>query len=129
MAEEIAFEVFGIPTPQGSKNVYRGRLVEAQSAKLKIWRQEVKDQAALAYTEELLEGALRLDVIFFMPRPKTVKRDRPIVPPDADKLLRGVGDALTGTIFRDDSQLVEIYAEKRYADERMPGAELKITVL
>jgi len=45
MAEEIAFEVFGIPTPQGSKNVYRGRLVEAQSAKLKIWRQEVKDQA------------------------------------------------------------------------------------
>jgi len=129
MAEEIAFEVFGIPTPQGSKNVYRGRLVEAQSAKLKIWRQEVKDQAALTYSGELLEGPLRLDVIFFMPRPKTVKRDKPTVPPDADKLLRGVGDALTGTIFRDDSQLVEIYAEKRYADERMPGAELKITVL
>ena len=129
MAEEIAFEVFGIPTPQGSKNVYRGRLVEAQSAKLKIWRQEVKDQAALAYTGELLEGPLRLDVIFFMPRPKTVKRDKPTVPPDTDKLIRGVGDALTGTIFRDDSQLVEIYAEKRYADDRMPGAELKITVL
>lgn len=129
MAETITFEVFGIPTPQGSKNVYRGRLVEAQSAKLKIWRQEVKDQATLIYSGELLEGPLRLDVIFFMPRPKTVKRDKPTVPPDTDKLIRGVGDALTGTIFRDDSQLVEIYAEKRYADERMPGAELKITVL
>lgn len=127
MEPPLEFEVYGVPIPQGSKNVYRGRLVEAQGAKLKIWREEVKTAAANHYTAEPLEGPIRLEVTFWMPRPKTVKRDLPTVPPDADKLLRGCNDALTGTIFVDDAQVVDCLLQKRYADERMPGATIRIS--
>lgn len=129
MESPIEFEVYGVPIPQGSKNVYRGRLVEAQGAKLKIWREEVKTTAGQHYTGELLEGPIRLEVTFWMPRPKTVKRELPTVPPDADKLLRAVNDSLTGTIFVDDAQVVECHLQKRYADERMPGATIRISRL
>lgn len=127
MEPPLEFEVYGVPIPQGSKNVYRGRLVEAQGAKLKIWREEVKTAAANHYIGEPLEGPIRLEVTFWMPRPKTVKRDLPTVPPDADKLLRGCNDALTGTIFVDDAQVVDCLLQKRYADERMPGATIRIS--
>lgn len=128
MESPVIFEVFGIPVPQGSKNIYRGRLVEAQGAKLKIWREEVK-LAAASHFSEPLAGPIKLEVTFWMPRPKTVKRDLPTVPPDADKLLRGVNDALSGTAFIDDAQVVDCLLLKRYADERMPGATVRISQL
>lgn len=66
-----------------------------------------------------------------MTRPKTVKRDFPIVPPDTDKLLRAVGDGIgqSGVIWGDDSQIVEIVASKSYADAQPAGAIIKITAL
>jgi Holliday junction resolvase RusA-like endonuclease len=74
--------------------------------------------------------AIRLSIRFGMPRPKdhlelrggryVVKMqhyyDRPAVAPDIDKLIRAVADALTGTAYRDDSQIVEVLASKVYAD-------------
>lgn len=35
--------------------------------------------------------------------------------PDADKLLRAVGDALTGVVYRDDAQLTTVVVRKRWA--------------
>jgi hypothetical protein len=35
--------------------------------------------------------------------------------PDADKLFRAVGDAMTGIVFPDDAQIVQFWARKRYA--------------
>jgi Holliday junction resolvase RusA-like endonuclease len=69
-----------------------------------------------------------------MPRPKTVpfaKRAWPIVPPDLDKLVRGVGDGIgqSGLIWGDDSQIIEILATKTYADGREPGAVIIIEAL
>lgn len=122
-------EVYGVPVPQGSKNVYRGRLVEAQGTKLKVWREEVKQAAAKVYQDEPLTGAIRLEVTFWMPRGKTVKRELPTVPPDGDKLLRAIGDSLTGTIYVDDSQITDCTIFKRYADDRMPGATIRISQL
>jgi Holliday junction resolvase RusA-like endonuclease len=74
MEQAVSFEVFGIPVPQGSKNVYRGRLVEAQGTKLKIWRAEIKRVAEQTFNQDLITGAVKLEVSFFMPRPKTVGR-------------------------------------------------------
>lgn len=42
----------------------------------------------------------------------------PTVYPDLDKLVRAICDALTGTAYADDSQVVEILARKRYAHDR-----------
>jgi Holliday junction resolvase RusA-like endonuclease len=85
-------------------------------------------------SQNIILGPVRLEVNFYVTRPKTVtmvKRPLPIVPPDLDKLVRGVGDGIgqSEVIWGDDSQIVEILARKFYADDRAPGAEIKITEL
>jgi crossover junction endodeoxyribonuclease RusA len=125
MEQAVTFRVYGVPVPQGSKNVYRGRLVEAQGKKLKDWRAEVKRVAEETYQGELITGAVELQVTFYVTLPKTVKREFPTVPADLDKLIRGVGDALSGSIYNDDSQIISISAHKRYGD---PAGAL-ITIL
>lgn len=85
---------------------------------------------------EALAGAIHLDAVFTFPRPKAHYRTgrhagelRPSAPlvhssrPDLDKLLRAVGDALTGIVWRDDSQVASIVASKVYGP---PGATLLV---
>ena len=129
----ITLEVFGDPAPQGSKKVVRGRLIEA-SKKLKPWRAAIEKACQPYAQENIYLGPVRLEVDFFLPRPpsiKMTKRPLPIVPPDLDKLLRAVGDGIgqSGFIWGDDSQVVEIFARKFYADDREPGAVINITFL
>ena len=129
----ITLEVFGDPAPQGSKKVVRGRLIEA-SKKLKPWRTAIEKACQPYAQENIYLGPVRLEVDFFLPRPpsiKMTKRPLPIVPPDLDKLLRAVGDGVgqSGFIWGDDSQIVEIFARKFYADDRNPGAIINITFL
>ena len=128
----IVLNVEGRPTPQGSKRVFNGRIVEAQSANLKKWRGAIAE-ACLQYPDIHL-GPIRLEVDFYLERPKTVKfseRPLPIVAPDLDKLVRGVGDGIgqSGAIWGDDSQIVEIAARKFYADDRPAGAEIRVITL
>jgi len=116
----IDFTVSGQPRPQGSKNIYRGRLVESAKG-LKEWREAIAEQAAKQnfYTEDPVE----ILVHFFLERPKTVKRARPSVKPDLDKLMRSVGDALSGVVIKDDAQIVSISAKKEYGE---PGARIQV---
>ncbi len=128
----IELDVKGRPTPQGSKRVFNGRIVEAQSANLKKWRAAI-EEACHPFTEIHL-GPIRLEVDFYLERPKTVKfseRPYPIVAPDLDKLVRGVGDGIgqSGRIWGDDSQIIEISARKFYADDRETGAIIRVIAL
>jgi len=123
--------VAGKPAPQGSKrHVGGGTMVESSKA-VGDWRSVVAWTAANAYSGEPLTGAVVLAVEFVMPRPKSLPKTRPTPPhtkrPDVDKLLRAVGDALSGVLWCDDSQVVEEVGRKRYAepDER-PGAHLLV---
>ncbi len=130
----ITLDVCGRPTPQGSKRVFNGRIVEAQSANLKKWRAAIEEACQPYANQNIHLGPIRLEVDFFLERPKTIKvKDRPlpIVPPDLDKLLRGVGDGIgqSGVIWGDDSQIVEISARKFYADDRETGAIIRIIAL
>ena len=130
----IELNVVGRPTPQGSKKIIHGRLIEAQSANLKKWRAEIEEACQPYANENIYLGPVRLEVDFFLERPRSVKagvRPRPTVPPDLDKLVRGVGDGIgqSGLIFGDDSQIVEIIARKHYADDRPTGAIIKISAV
>jgi Holliday junction resolvase RusA-like endonuclease len=51
----------------------------------------------------------------------------PITKPDVDNYLKGVKDALKGVIWKDDSQVVEVFARKRYSAR--PRIEVKIKEL
>lgn len=69
-----------------------------------------------------------------MPRPASVKQEKrpwPIVPPDLDKLCRGLLDGIgqSEMIWGDDSQVVALLATKVYADGREPGATVNISGL
>jgi crossover junction endodeoxyribonuclease RusA len=130
----IRLDVFGLPKPQGSKKVIRGRLIEASGQALKIWRKQIAEACEPYSNQNIHLGAIRLEVDFYLPRPKSVpqhKRSRPIVAPDLDKLVRAVGDGIgqSEMIWGDDSQIVEIIARKHYADERDPGAVIVIKPL
>lgn len=58
---------------------------------------------------------VRVELVFYFKRPKSVKRELPSVKPDIDKLCRTVLDAATGLLFKDDSQVVILNARKEYA--------------
>lgn len=128
--------ILGIPKPQGSKRVFNGRVVEAAGQGLKVWRKQIEEGCLSLVSEEhsLLLDAVRVEVDFYLSRPKTVspeKRPLPIVPPDIDKLARALLDGIgqSQVIWQDDSQVVELIARKHYADDCEPGAKVTISAL
>lgn len=78
----------------------------------------MKDSGAAMFERKT---GVRITVEFHLARPKSAKkRAYPTVKPDADKLVRGVLDGLTGVCFEDDAQVVRIEATKVYGmPERM----------
>jgi crossover junction endodeoxyribonuclease RusA len=132
----VELRVSGLPKPQGSKRVFNGRVVEAAGNALKVWRKQIAAACLDLVTDDhkLLLGPVRVEVDFYLPRPKTVKlsdRALPIVPPDVDKLLRGFLDGVgqSEVIWGDDSQVIEAVARKHYDDEQPIGAKATITPL
>lgn len=131
VSDTLAFTVPGRAVAQGSKNAFvvKNRAVMAESnKKLKPWRDLVSLRCQEAMYREgytLVGGApMGLVVVFRFPRPKThyrvggeLRQTAPTlmpIRPDLDKLVRAIGDALTGTIVKDDSQFAIITAMKSY---------------
>lgn len=117
----ISFFVPGPPAAQGSMKKVGEHVMHNSPQKLMYWRnlvfgKAVDAMAALEY--ERFEGPVAVVAQFAFERPKSVKeakRPYPIVPPDLDKLVRAIGDALNGVVVKDDAQIVEWKAEKAYA--------------
>ena len=103
------------------------------SRRAKPWRQDVKADSRAQYKGPVLAGPLFVEIIFWLPRPKSHYRTgkfagelKPNAPThsvssgsgDLDKLIRCTLDGLQakcgGTVFEDDSQVVALVAEKRY---------------
>jgi crossover junction endodeoxyribonuclease RusA len=76
-----------------------------------------------------LAGPLELRALFVFARPSshfgtgrnagTLKSSAPAyrwTKPDLDKLLRAIGDALTGIVYRDDARITIVRAEKHYGN-------------
>jgi len=122
----IKFSVDGTqPVPQGSmKHIGGGRMIHSRATELATWRALIANAAKAAGCKPI-ESPIILTMVFRLKRPKTVKRDHPTVAPDLDKLARGVGDALTGTAYADDSQIIRIIASKEYSDT--PGVDIEIS--
>jgi Holliday junction resolvase RusA-like endonuclease len=91
------------------------------------WKQEVRRQAVANAPESIIAGVVRIQLDFFLPRPK-VHLDKHGVPkpkspvwhckkPDLDNLIKAVTDAITDTqrVWLDDSQIYQITAVKTYA--------------
>lgn len=133
------FTIFGTPMPKGSKTAFvrgqRAVLVEggsfANRKGMAAWADAVlvaAERVRKATGYVTLDEPLCLDVTFFMPRPKSAKRrSTPARRPDLDKLLRAVLDPITKSrLIFDDSRIVELVARKAYADDREPGALVRV---
>lgn len=123
----------GNPAPQGSKrHIGNGRMIES-SKYVGPWRQTVALFARKAARESgafIEHGPVNLELGFVMPRPlSTPKSKTPaaVKRPDVDKLARAVLDALTGAVFKDDSQVIELRAHKRIAEHgEEPGVQIRM---
>ena len=110
--------VYGEPVAKGSMKGFNagGRVILTNdNVKTKDW------QTLVAWTAgqkcgEVTGGPVSLLINFYLPKGKTVKREYPSTKPDIDKLLRCVLDALTGIVYVDDSQVIDVQVAKRYAD-------------
>lgn len=121
---DISFRVFGRPVQQGSKDIGpQGQLREAAKG-LHVWRGQVRLEAMRKRRDTkhaTFTGAIEVRMIFFVPMPVSpIDPDFPIGPPDLDKYVRAVGDAMTKAgIYTDDSRIVRIVAEKHWARPEM----------
>lgn len=144
----IRFDVLGTPAPKGSNRAMLrgGRAVfvpggsKVNQQKLQSWDAAVRDQARLATGDGVapcfVGKPLTVVIVFRMARPGghwskagTVKLSAPAMPatkPDADKLARCTLDSLQGSVFDDDSRIVELLVRKIYAAPGREGATILI---
>ena len=126
---KLDFFVAGIPKAQprvkafvrgGHAGVYTPESAES-------WKQAVRLQAVANAPESAVAHPVRVELDFFLPRPKahhkrdgSVKANSPVwhcKKPDLDNLIKAVVDAITDTqrVWLDDSQICQISATKSYA--------------
>ena len=100
-----------------------GRMIEA-SKYLPAWRKAIETECQSLF-DEPMDGALEVELWFYLPRPSSVSRDYPIVMPDVDKLVRSCLDGMTkGGAIVDDSRVVDLHAYKRYSVDGWTGVEV-----
>ena len=140
----FTFTVLGKPAPQGSKrHVGRGILLES-SKRCKPWRQDVKYAALEALPDgwyAMMDKPILVSVTFIFARPKGHFRTNGELKPkapshctarvgDTDKLCRSILDALSNSVFSDDSQVIALNAQKRYATRNeQPSAIITIAAI
>jgi Holliday junction resolvase RusA-like endonuclease len=144
----FTFRVLGTPVPQGSVKAYSSRQIVANNEHaLGSWRSDVASAAQRAKPGDWdINAAISLRCEFVFPRPlshygtgKNSTKLKPSAPryhvktPDVDKLVRGVadsiGDAVARVLLNNDSQIVSIYAAKRYSTDDFLGAIITVTAL
>ena len=133
----VSFTVYGKPQQKGSKRVFpvkgKGRMdyvVRDANPNARPWASAISAEAAAVMTgRSLVHGPVGVDLDFYFRRPKSHYRTgryadqlrdsapaEMITTPDVDKLARCALDALTGIVFRDDSQIAELSVRKHYGE-------------
>ena len=143
MSNRIQFVVYGKPAQMGSKKAFvrggRAIITDDNSEKRKQWANAVSTAAAESMRgRDLISSPVILRAAFYFRRPNshygsgrnatTLKASAPELhsqTPDLDKLIRCLGDALTGIVFRDDA-LIWSMAISRHWTERQERAEVEV---
>jgi Holliday junction resolvase RusA-like endonuclease len=138
-SREIHLVILGVPEPQGSTRAFaikrKGQptgqvVVTSSNKKVKPWRQQVGWVA-----KEAMKGApfydeapISLNMNFYFQKPKSLRGEAwaKVTKPDVDKLARAILDSLTGILYRDDSQVIGLDAQKSY--DAVPRVEIGILV-
>lgn len=136
----LTLRVVGIAKPQGSARAFIPKgwtrpIITSDNKGMKPWRDLVASTASDAVQAAswvLPQGAVRVMIDFYLPRPKALRKHTPphLTKPDLDKLTRAVKDAIRGVVYNDDAQVTELKARKFYAAiGEAPHAVIVVTPL
>ncbi|KRI89071.1 hypothetical protein APC20_01430 [Acinetobacter baumannii] len=135
----IEFTVYGEPVAQGRPRAttIAGRARLYDPAKSRNYKEYIRLAAADHAPSALLEGPLLLKIGIYRSIPKSFSKKktvqaeareiRPTSKPDVDNYVKGIKDALNKVIWKDDSQIVSIVAEKFYSQK--PRIEVKVQAM
>jgi len=106
-----------------------------KDAPVQVFKAAVQHYARQEFWGEPLDGPLRVDIVFVLPRPKNkVLKTKPMprylhtIKPDRDNLDKAVMDALTGLLWRDDCQVCDGRIQKWVASgDEQPHVEITVT--
>ena len=137
----IQFFVRGIPKGQARPRAFTRMTAKGPVARVydsgsaEAWKGDIILQGAPHRPKTCLEGPLSVELTFYLPRPKSLRRKKdPELPirhtkkPDRDNLEKAVLDALTKDgWWRDDSQVCAGEVKKYYEPKEGPtGARITI---
>lgn len=142
----VDFRVYGIPRPGGSKRAFPIRRKDGSFVKMGVadmskdvmnWRNAVVDACKKVFLGHPTMQPLIFKIRFFMPyRKGDFSKDGRLRKnaskwhdkrPDICKLIRSTEDALTGILWHDDSQVVNIVATKEFGLQ--PGAQISMDLV
>lgn len=128
---ELQYTVIGIAKPQARPKVFHRTLKNGKNF-VSTYSPKT-DWFGLVYTESLkqknllknkLSGALRLNLLFCMPIPKSISKKKKeklfyvSKRPDIDNLAKAVMDAINQVgLWEDDSQIARLEVSKIYSEE------------
>jgi len=128
----ITLHIDGIPVPQGrprARTFKIGNDCRVQMydpPKSKEWKEYIRLKAEYSQMKKL-EGAIKMDLVFWMPRAKSNKDKHHTKRPDVDNLAKAVKDALEGIAYKNDSQVVDLRVRKYYETEiHKPGVDVSM---
>lgn len=127
--EIMIYVIKGDPIALARPRYNKRTVYDAQKNKKLVAGIELRNQHG---SLPFLEGALHLDINFFLKIPTKSKHScldnrYHIYRPDLSNLLKFIEDIGTGIIYKDDSIICSINASKRYSVE--PRTEFEVTVL
>ena len=132
----FTLRVFGIPLPQARPRAFKmkgtGAIRMYDPDTSRDWKRTVSHEAALCRPRDLFAGPLDLELVFFLPRPKSApaRVTHHTTKPDADNLAKSIKDALRGIVYHDDSQIVALRVWKRFAGGvDPPGVSITIETM
>jgi len=128
----VEFFVAGVAQPKGSARAFipkgwQRAVITSSNPRLKEWQTLVSLEAARHVPQGALDGPVVVEVGFILHRPESLPKKvaHCTKKPDVDKLARAALDALTGIVFKDDAQVVDLLARKRYV---RPGGTTGVLV-
>lgn len=99
--------------PVSTNNMYVGKKILTSEARVK--KAAIAWEANEQYTGELLEGPLSVVIIYYWPDLRTGDIDN----------IKGLLDALTGVIWKDDGQIVGLHLYKKVS-RKDPRIEIEV---
>lgn len=130
----IHLSIPGEPVAKGRPRFTRGGHAYTPS-KTRYYEWQIQQAARRAMNGRApLEGPLAVNVQVFLHIPASWSKKKrvaalagtvlPIIRPDIENFSKGALDGMNGIVYRDDSQVVSLYARKNYA--AVPGMEIWI---